>query len=484
MGPQAAGMQRRKRKKGPAPRKQPNGVVVNGVVVNRVVATRVVANSGEKKPSRPAWVAATLFLLCLTCYLANGRTVPAPKAADTLPNRILPFSALAFHTITLDPFAKELAPNDQKWWVQRRRGHLVSFYPIGPALIAFPIYVPAWAWLSAHGRATAADFFAISPAMEKISASIIAALTVVFIYLTLRRWISARAAFLVSVGLALGTSMWATASQLLWQHGPVGFGVAAGVFFLTDSRRSIRSVSLAGLAYSLAIASRPTAGLFWLAAIGALLLERRPWRQRFVTAAWFAAAGLPVILFCCAYNLYWYSSLLGGYLGAPLDLVWNSVLKGAAGLLFSPNRGLFIFMPITLLGIVGLLRSFRRVREEPHVPMLAIAATLHFLLVSVFPYWHGGWAFGPRYLVDVLPILALGAGLELPRLGRDARAAVAIVFVWSVLVQWNGAFCYPASQWDSRMSANIEKAAWNWGQFELWQDFRQWRGSPFWATPY
>jgi hypothetical protein len=465
-------LQRRKRKKSRAPQKQAERVVTVAEV------------NGERKPPRPAVVATVLFLLCLACYLANGRTAPAAKSADTLPSRLLPFSALAFHTITLDPFAAELAPNAQKWWVQWRRGHLVSFYPIGPALIAFPIYLPAWAWLSASGRATAADLFAVSPVMEKVSASVIAALTVVFVYLTLRRWISARAAFLVSVGLGLGTSMWATASQLLWQHGPVAFGVAAGVFFLTHPQRSILSVSLAGLAYSLAIASRPTATLFWMAAIGALLLERRPLRQRFISAAWFAAAGMPVIVVYFAYNVYWYSTPLGGYSRASQDLVWHDLLKAAAGLLLSPNRGLFIFMPITLLGIIGLLRSLRRLREEPQLPMLAIAATLNFLLLSGFPYWHGGWAFGPRYMADVLPILALGAGLELPRLGRGASAALAIAFVWSVLVQWNGAFCYPASQWDSRMSLNIEKAAWNWDQFELWQDFQKWRRSPFWATPY
>jgi hypothetical protein len=465
-------LQRRKRKKSRAPQKQAERVVTVAEV------------NGERKPPRPAVVATVLFLLCLACYLANGRTAPAAKSADTLPSRLLPFSALAFHTITLDPFAAELAPEERKFWLQRRRGRLVSFYPVGPALVAFPIYLPAWAWLSASGRATAADLFAVSPVMEKVSASIIAALTVVFVYLTLRRWISDRAAFLTSVGLGLGTSMWETASQLLWQHGPVAFGVAAGVFFLTDPQRPILSVSLAGLAYSLAVASRPTAVLFWMAAIGALLLERKPLRQRFISGAWFAAAGIPVILSCLAYNIYWYSTPLGGYSAASSDITWRYVPKGAAGLLLSPNRGLFIFMPITLLGIIGLLRSFRRLREEPLLPMLAIAATLHFLLISGYPLWQGGWAFGPRYLVDVLPILALGAGLELPRLGRGASAGLTIAFVWSVLVQWNGAFCYPASHWNARMDVNMEKGAWNWHEFELWQDFQQWKASPFWATPY
>jgi hypothetical protein len=470
-------MQRRKRKKGPARRKQTDRVAA--------VNIRVGARGGGQKPSRPALVATALFLLCLTCYLANGRTSPADKSADTLPNRLLPFSVLAFHTLTLDPFAGELAPGGHpKWFTQQRRGHLVSFYPIGPALVAFPIYLPAWAWLSASGRATAADLFAASPILEKVSASVIAALAVVFIYFTLRRWVSARAAFLASVGLGIGTSMWATASQMLWQHGPVALGIAAGVFFLTDPERSMRSTSLAGFAYSLAVASRPTGIFFWIAAIGALLLERIPLRQRFIRAAWFAAAGIPAVLFSSAFNFYWYSTPLGGYSLAVHSLAWGDLPKRAAGLLFSPNRGLFVFTPIAVLGIIGLVRSFRRLREEPHLPMLAIAATVHFLLISGYGEWVGGWSFGPRYMVDVLPILALGAGLELPRLGRGAGVVLAIAFVWSVLVQWNGAFCYPASRWDIRMTHNVDTGVWDWGQFALWQDFKQWRDWPFWATPY
>ena len=466
-------MQRRKRKKGPAPRKKAGTVVA------------VAKGGGAKKPPRAAVVAAALFLLCLTCYLANGRTLPATKSGDTLPNRLLPFSVLAFHTLTLDPFTADLAPGGRpNWYMHYRRGHLVALYPIGPALVAFPCYVPAWAWLSASGRVTAADFSAASSLVEKVSASVIAALAVVFTYLTLRRWVSARAALLASVGLGLGTSMWATASQLLWQHGPVALGIAAGVFFLTDPESSLRSAGLAGLAFSLAIAARPTGAFFWMAAIGALLLERRPLRERFIRAAWFGAAGVPVVLFTCAYNLYWYSTPLGGYSLAVHGLVWRNIHKGSAGLLLSPNRGLFVFTPIALLGIVGLVRSFGRLREEPYLPMLAIAATLHFLLISGYAEWVGGWSFGPRYMVDVLPILALGAGLELPRLGRGAGAALVIAFVWSVLVQWNGAFCYPASQWDARTSGNVQKAVWDWGQFALWQDFQQWRKWPFLATPY
>lgn len=62
---------------------------------------------------------------------------------------------------------------------------------------------------------------------------------------------------------------------------------------------------------------------------------------------------------------------------------------------------------------------------------------------------------------------------------RLAKAAI----VWSVLVQINGAFCFPASRWDPRMK-DPAWAVWSWQDFELWQDFRAWAAADHWSTPY
>jgi hypothetical protein len=435
--------------------------------------------------SKSVRAALGIALLCFAAYLANGRTLPFEKSGDTAPSRLLPFALLAFGTPTLDPFAEDFAAHGgYRWFVQERRGHLVSFYPIGPALTALPVYVPAWAWLAATGRGGHSDLFAASPALEKLAASLIAALVVLFVYLTLRRRVPARSAFWAAIGLGLGTSLWATASQMLWQHGPVALAIAATAFFLTRPERPVRSTALAGLALSLAFASRPTAALFAIAALSGLLLERRPWRQRLEHAGWLAAAATPVVLLTIAFNLYWYGTPLGGYSLALGGFTWQGIPGRAAGLLLSPNRGLLFFTPIALLGFAGLARSFRRLRDEPHLPMLALAAAVHFLFLTTYRHWTGGWSFGPRYLVDVLPILGLAAGLELPRLPRRALPVAAAALVWSVLVQWNGAFCYPASQWDARMDGRTQIAAWDWRHLQLREDFAQWRSWPFWATPY
>jgi hypothetical protein len=71
-------------------------------------------------------------------------------------------------------------------------------------------------------------------------------------------------------------------------------------------------------------------------------------------------------------------------------------------------------------------------------------------LYSFYGVWWGGHTFGPRYLIDVLPMLVpLGAlALARPRsFVWNDLAAVALG--WSILVAATGAFCYPNDAWNT-----------------------------------
>src|SRR5439155_1367496 len=75
---------------------------------------------------------------------------------------------------------------------------------------------------------------------------------------------------------------------------------------------------------------------------------------------------------------------------------------GAFGLLFSPRWGLSFFAPAAALAVIcwpGYLR--RHPREGA---MLGGLLLLSFLLFANWGGWYG-MAFGPRYLVPVLPML-------------------------------------------------------------------------------
>jgi 4-amino-4-deoxy-L-arabinose transferase-like glycosyltransferase len=89
-----------------------------------------------------------------------------------------------------------------------------------------------------------------------------------------------------------------------------------------------------------------------------------------------------------------------------LGFSWPS-LEALWGVTFSPYRGLFVLSPFLLLVIPGfwhLVRS-RKWRAEGLLWLIIILAQL--ALVSAWYDWFGGFAIGPRNLLNVLPFFML-----------------------------------------------------------------------------
>ena len=81
--------------------------------------------------------ATRLFLIALLVYNANGRQL---GAADTIPSRLLPYSILREGNFDLDEF-RFLYAHGVPAYLFQSRGHLVSQYPPGPAILALPFYL-------------------------------------------------------------------------------------------------------------------------------------------------------------------------------------------------------------------------------------------------------------------------------------------------------------------------------------------------------
>jgi hypothetical protein len=72
-------------------------------------------------------------------------------------------------------------------------------------------------------------------------------------------------------------------------------------------------------------------------------------------------------------------------------------------LLFSPSRGLFFCAPIFLYSVLAFFTSRDSSSVRHRVKVASIIVTV--LVISGHGAAHGGWAFGPRYLVMVMPLL-------------------------------------------------------------------------------
>ncbi|HQW87713.1 MAG TPA: hypothetical protein PLH93_11025, partial [Flavobacteriales bacterium] len=75
------------------------------------------------------------------------------------------------------------------------------------------------------------------------------------------------------------------------------------------------------------------------------------------------------------------------------------------GLTFSGYRGLFVYMPVLLVGLLAWGLTTRRsatFRDDPVLP----AAFLLLLVIASYRMWWGGWALGPRHLSAAAVLLA------------------------------------------------------------------------------
>jgi hypothetical protein len=297
--------------------------------------------------------------------------------------------------------------------------------------------------------------------LGKLTASFCVSGAVVFFFLIATRLV-APAAGLATALFAFGTTLMPVAAQALWMHGPATFWLCAALWLSLPrhsavGRPACRDVG-AGLALGLAIFTRPTTVLFMLAAAGGLVLQQR-WRR----LALLLAGAAPLVLALLGYN-HWItgSTLSGGYGQEASE--WNTSLGlGLAGLLIAPSRGLLVYSPALLLaglGLYALLRHPRLLAHEERALVLAWSAGAFatLLLYAKWHAWAGGSSYGPRFLIETLPVFCLlfGFGVASLRTRLAHRGATLLVGI-SIVIQLLGIFGTTAD-WDAR-GAGDERAS-------------------------
>lgn len=107
-------------------------------------------------------------------------------------------------------------------------------------------------------------------------------------------------------------------------------------------------------------------------------------------------------------------------------------------LLLSPERGLFFYMPWAVLGIAGFFISkrFTSVLKTNPLPLITVS---YILLFSAYYMPTGGWAFGPRHLIPVIPFFAIGLA-KFASLSRKHLFMAVVLVLPSILIALTGTF--------------------------------------------
>ena len=100
------------------------------------------------------------------------------------------------------------------------------------------------------------------------------------------------------------------------------------------------------------------------------------------------------------------------------------------GLLFAPGIGLFIFAPILLTIFFSFFDFFRKNKSDC-ILFLSFFALNIFFHTTVTSNWHGLVAWGPRYMIPMIPFLLIPLGASIEK--RNKRLMFTIIIILGIL---------------------------------------------------
>ena len=303
-----------------------------------------------------------------------------------------------------------------------------SSYGISGSLVAVPLVALAKA-AGPHSVDREQFFFSFTSAVFGAGSAVI-----LFLFYT-RLGIPAKPAVGWTLVAAFATLSF-PASATVFDQAQQGFFVVAACYlgWLSASRGSMGLAVAAGAALAVLVNFQESYAVL-LPALGfaawgnpATPAERRRSFERCAVVVFAGGAGL---LLYAGFNNFRYGSLVysGKGLNHPSPL--GNPIIGAAGLLFSPGKSIFLYSLPTAIALAGL---FRLAREHRNLAR-AIAATLltHFALIATLSFYGGDWCWGPRYFATVLPLAALG--FPFARLRGPLRALGVAAIAAGIVVQ-------------------------------------------------
>lgn len=329
-----------------------------------------------------------VFIPLFIVYLSNGYSV---FGGDATWNTLLPQYLLGDGQLPLPP---SLIQKQGTFGVMPVSGGYLPIHPVGSAFFAFPAALIQWA-IGAPFNDVAAGWG------QKVTSAWVASASSAFlfqwVYLTSRsRWIT----WTITLFFALGSPQAILSSVTLWQHGPNTLLINLGLLLIIKGQveKNSRLLWLSALPLGFLPMVRPQAVIFYFMGMALVAVLDRKALARFVLLS------LPGAFTALAINIGLYHSILGGYGYLAEDGGFGSpFVVNFVGLLFSANRGLFVFSPFLLLAIPGLYLAVTRRSVMGIVMGVGVAAYL--AVHASWSAWYAGAVIGPRFATETVPPL-------------------------------------------------------------------------------
>lgn len=348
---------------------------------------------------------ALVFLLTVGPWIKHLTAQPAARIALT--------AAIADRgTIRLDPYEGILGIDRVE-----RDGHLYSDKAPGQPLFAVPFYMAA----TAVGGHPAEDLgFEGGLVLWWVtfwSCAVPGAALVWMVHRTLTRTHPATALW-GAAAVGFGSLVLPFSSELYGHVLATALGFAAWLL-VRDGRPTPARLALSGALLGASVVVEYQMAL--LVAVVVIAAGRR----RLADVPWLAFGGAPFAVGLLAYQ----SAAFGGALRtsyAQKDVHTTAVVGvpkvGQALEVLVGSRGLLVFTPVLLLGLIGLVRLALAAGPSQRDAIVALAVFVGYLALQAG--WANPWGGempGPRYMIPALPFLGLGVAATwaaLPLLSR------------------------------------------------------------------
>jgi hypothetical protein len=302
-----------------------------------------------------------------------------------------------------------------------------SSYGISGSLVALPMVALAKAWGPPSVDREQFFFSFTSAILGAGSAAIL------FLFYV-RLGVTAKAAAAWTF-VAAFTTLSFPASATVFDQAQQGFFVIAACYFgwLSARHDSMKFAAVAGAALAVLVNFQESYAVLLpglaLAAWGApgTAVERKRALERCAVVVFVGGAGL---LFYAGFNNFRYGSLVFSGKGVNHPSPLGNPIVGAAGLLFSPGKSIFLYSVPTALSLAGL---FGLARLDRNLARAVTATSLTFFaLIATLSFYGGDWCWGPRYFATILPLVGLGFPFVRLRGALRALAVAAIAAGFAV----------------------------------------------------
>jgi hypothetical protein len=385
------------------------------------------------------------FFASLLLLTSSGRLASTDAGAELQASTLM---------VTTGALTSSVRPSlNPDSWQQGVGGRFHEPHDIGPVLLLAPA---AWIGHVLSSR-SARDDFDSPPVAARVVASlttgVIAAAGCCGLFLAFALDYDTRSAFLLTLLLPLTTMFWPF-SRTAWDVVDASAAICAFVYTVRRATRpEANAADLMFVAAAVVVASAIRYSLlpFLLLAMGAMIVSEARLRR----VGMLAPAAAVVILGLLPSLLYNHARLGSWFVPAnasPAILATTHFLAGnmvhdAWSLVASPNRGLLVFAPLVVL-TAGLPSIWKRlsVPQQRTIAITGVAAISYLLFIAKLRNWAGGFGWGPRYALAILPIVMYAACTVFEIAWRRHRtsliAFVAAAFVWqlpAVLTNWSNA---------------------------------------------